>query len=859
MFAKSKNTLSIVASLVLCGIIACSITIVPDDDGISGTVTIANKTFTFKLGATGIFEIHEGGQTVQNKGIVQPLFSDPEDTPESGVITIDSDDVDVIPLGAGKSIVAAQTITGSAELDVYIAPASSTDPCTEGIYIGSLMLTFNEGVVSIDTEGLTLPPAALAEVIKGTFSICLEMAANVSVRITIDGMDIIFGPPVDVAECIEDDDCATGEICVMEECVPETTPECVFNSDCATGEICVNGECLSDITPECVFNSDCALGETCVNGECVADTTPECTLSSDCATGEICVDGECVSDITPECTLNSDCAVGEICMDGECVADVTSDCSTDGDCAVGEVCQDGQCVDAVDDGMYPGAIEYKGAITSILNVSDVDNWAPEAEGRGIGGLTANADGTKVGFTVTTAVLGDNIDWWHIYAMNGDGTGLADLTSSLPVDIEWGLSFPQMNDSGSRLFFRTPLYGTWHETYYIDVAAGSCNLAVTDMWNSGGHKPYAINGAGTRVYYKHEGGYDASDRYLQGLFYADVGATPVLLMHLDELPDPGATWMNMINPLGVSSDGSVVLFVWNEDYWGGDATAMWKVSGSSAPARAVNETHTYVYEMQDMPHRIVTPDGSQALFRWTQDNIPHLDLVDLATGAKTPIVEGTAFASLGQLCISADGNIVRYQTGGAYMIRHDLRTGEIRDTLSEFTAPGLDLWPPRVSNLAANGRYYFVGTTTADIYRIDMEPDSGSFGAAPNVTRIAFSAASLPNDGVTEITVTATVTDAQGLGNIESVTAVSIVDGIENPSWLEDNPPLNPNSTELYDDGTNGDEVAGDGVYTYNRFRTDTYSNFFEQRTLPYDVGVRVVVKDVNENYVIADTVLTITD
>ena len=39
----------------------------------------------------------------------------------------------------------------------------------------------------------------------------------------------------------------------------------------------------------------------------------------------------------------------------------------------------------------------------------------------------------------------------------------------------------------------------------------------------------------------------------------------------------------------------------------------------------------------------------------------------------------------------------------------------------------------------NGRYYFVGTTAASIYRIDMEPDADSFANAPNVTEILSSA------------------------------------------------------------------------------------------------------------------------
>jgi hypothetical protein len=195
----------------------------------------------------------------------------------------------------------------------------------------------------------------------------------------------------------------------------------------------------------------------------------------------------------------------------------------------------------------------------------------------------------------------------------------------------------------------------------------------------------------------------------------------------------------------------------------------------------------------------------------------------------------------------------YLPPGAYTARLDLATGDIREMFSEF-AP-LSTWPLDTSNLSSDGRYFFVGTDTT-LHRVDLEPDSTSYGSAPNVTAIAFSDSSLAHDGETEVTVTATITDAQGLGNIESVLALPIVDGVENRPSIE-YPPLDPDQMQLYDDGTHGDATAGDGVYTYDGLHTDTYSEFYTLYSLPYDVGVRVIVKDYDDNYSIADTVLTV--
>ena len=60
MLDRSKVALGIGVLLALSAIVACSVTVIPGDDGVSGTVTIANKTFSYKLGSTGVFEIWAG-------------------------------------------------------------------------------------------------------------------------------------------------------------------------------------------------------------------------------------------------------------------------------------------------------------------------------------------------------------------------------------------------------------------------------------------------------------------------------------------------------------------------------------------------------------------------------------------------------------------------------------------------------------------------------------------------------------------------------------------------------------------------------------------------------------------------------
>jgi hypothetical protein len=51
--------------------------------------------------------------------------------------------------------------------------------------------------------------------------------------------------------------------------------------------------------------------------------------------------------------------------------------------------------------------------------------------------------------------------------------------------------------------------------------------------------------------------------------------------------------------------------------------------------------------------------------------------------------------------------------------------------------------------------------------------------------------------------------------------------------------------------------GGDGIYTNNTIRTNSGSNFYDRYNLPHYVGVRVVAKDVDDNYMMADTHLTV--
>ncbi|MCK4659721.1 MAG: hypothetical protein KAV82_09400, partial [Phycisphaerae bacterium] len=286
MYVRNKAMPWIGVSLALCAMVACSVTVTQEPDGITGTITIANQKIAFSLNVLDPFQITANAPPVPQAARINLYDGTPKAVPENAQLTLEAADVQAIMLAPLKAVPRSQTLTGSAQVNVSIG-AYDGNPCAEGTYIGSFHVTFSGGSVAIDQVNLDIPADVLTTILTGSFSICLQVSADIGVQITIAGMGVQFGPPIDEA-CALDSDCPAGETCVNGVCVSGAEPECVFNSDCATGETCVNGECVAGTAPECEFDSDCAAGEACVNGECVSDTTPECVFDSDCATGETC-------------------------------------------------------------------------------------------------------------------------------------------------------------------------------------------------------------------------------------------------------------------------------------------------------------------------------------------------------------------------------------------------------------------------------------------------------------------------------------------------------------------------------------------------------------------------------------------
>jgi hypothetical protein len=712
---------------------------------------IAGRTFIVELTSFSAFEVRADGEPVR-KAATAPLFTEtPVDTPSSATMTLDATRVQTRALDVGKHQIAAQGVTGAATVQVYVASPSVQDPCEDGIHVGAFELTFDEGVVTVESPSLALSTAALTELLNGSFGLCLEVTATVDVSLTIMELSVKFGPAGEPP--VENDNAAVDR-----------------NENVAPDD-----------------QSENAAGD----------------------------ENENVSDDENE----------------NAAGDETGD-------------------------MISAPIEYYETMTVIFTPEDMVQWLPD-ERHGLEILTVSADSSTLAFGIYADC--NDRECARFYVMNTDGTGLTDVTAGIPEEAHPPyFSCLQLNDSGTRLFAASPYTDA---VYYHDLPGGTWARAVSDDLNSIGGgcvKRYLINGAGTRLYFKHVAPYDpVTETTPQGLFYADLGASPVQFLDLTDLPNPDVSGLGNLKILGGSADGSVVTFSWYDDYSNPyETAAMWKAGVGSGPVRIPDEHHYSIFSTQDLPHKLVSADGTLALYGWCDaiGEPQYLELVNLSTGACTPLAEDVGLHyTHGNDCLSGDGTVARFPLPTGHLARIDLDTLAVRQTQSCYTA--VNTWPTLVTDLTYDGRYYYFTMPSElygpqdTIYCVDMEPGPGPYGQAPSVDQIAFSVASLPNDGETLITVTATVSDAQGLDNVEWVGAISLVNGVE-----DDHGPLWPRA-DFVDDGTGGDVTAGDGTYTCNRLQTYTNSSFFEDHSLPYDAGFRVVVKDLDANYGFADTTL----
>jgi hypothetical protein len=489
---------------------------------------------------------------------------------------------------------------------------------------------------------------------------------------------------------------------------------------------------------------------------------------------------------------------------------------------------------------FPTAIEYKQTMVRVLQESDIQGWPGggfETTGRHTESVAVSANGAKVGFVVRLNTYSDR----HIYVMNGDGTGLVDLTGNLPSGVGFGTL--QLNDDGSRLFFWD--YGAGNIYYFDTSPPYACHPAYKpDAFWVGSKRSYGLNSAGTVIYLKHFWNVENISHY--GLVSTVVGSN-VLNPVVDVLNlTPEKKTEYSLDFVDAARSGGRLIFTYYPDYWTDQREVLWETN----PLQPVlDEWHNMIWDNSATSLQychIMNADGSKALYNFQNTGYrPEVHFLNLNTGAKSLVAQLVdSYDFLNYPALSPDGSIARWSSGGYNSTRINLATGDLRDTFSYWFPEAGAIGYSNLTDLTADNRYYYMGgadpSGKSGIHRIDMGPTSTA--PAPDVTAITFGRPQLIFGDSTPVTVTVNVSDPNGLDNIDSVKMHTLVDGREFPAGQVYEPLV------YYAPLT----ATGGGGYTGTVY-PNTGCSFYTTYTLPRPVGLRIVVRNKEEHYTIADT------
>jgi len=208
------NTLAgIAACCLVCLSIACSVEIVPADDGVTVGFTVGTKTFSFTFQDLGPIET-QANQTAKVASGFRLFESDPVDMPTAGRMLLPSSSVGVGRRLAGKQIVRSQSLplNGSATISFYIASGVSADLCDSAVLLAEYEMSLTTGVAAILDEGYVLSPEALDIIASNDVTICIEITADFDGEITLGEFTFTFGDESGNLPAETDDVLPTGTI-----------------------------------------------------------------------------------------------------------------------------------------------------------------------------------------------------------------------------------------------------------------------------------------------------------------------------------------------------------------------------------------------------------------------------------------------------------------------------------------------------------------------------------------------------------------------------------------------------------------------------------------------------------------------
>jgi uncharacterized protein (TIGR03437 family) len=392
---------------------------------------------------------------------------------------------------------------------------------------------------------------------------------------------------------------------------------------------------------------------------------------------------------------------------------------------------------------------------------------------------------------------------QIYVMNFDGTGPT-MVDSYQAQCACG-SFVDISDKGDKV-----VSTEGRQIRLVDQGAAMSLLTIDS--STAGIAGLKIEGDGGRIFFLVDrdasiiGGAQSAG-IQRGLYMMPVdGSGMVQIVGPDAVAALfGETASNYYTPgfsdsenapnhtLGVSADGTRIVFG-AQQVSGGGPDAIFGVNGDGS------ELHMILGPVPYLNHLGISTDGSKVLYDYTSsDFVVETGVIDF-DGTNRLALRHDGLGVTPGVQLSADGSLllandILYNTDGSGTLQ--------LSTLMNDLAPG----NPLMDVTATHFVYPFVipGTYSQGLSQLaTAEINPKSLGAAPAISNPAINPDYAVAGGAVQGTVTAAVSPHD---HVLGVNYALVQDGL-----VED--PVN-GVIFLVDDGTSGDQVTGDGIFTCN--------------------------------------------
>jgi len=377
-----------------------------------------------------------------------------------------------------------------------------------------------------------------------------------------------------------------------------------------------------------------------------------------------------------------------------------------------------------------------------------------------------------------------------------------------------------------------------------------------------------------------------------LYKVESGTVTQLLDITDTDPD-----LSTISQIQCTSDGESVYFMDDGAY----SSDIWMIGqGGGLPTKVVEDTEVTLEGSQgyNVEYFAISDDASVIAFSltgyWLDEAINYKqELFVLTSVGLSQLTDDTENANKDYVHISGDGSTIVYNDGATWFSIQSDGSSQTELETAGFNFGGLDLTNDGTQmfydDVAANGGRL---TNTDDSQRLDLFPswnvatitlavtweasisddgnrvaflfqystwpfkeavyvgylnDPDAVTGAPTIESIALDPAAMPRgDSEASVTVTAEISDPQGLADIVRTSTDELSEGLHG-TWAD--MPVYFNHV-VHDDGVSPDDLAGDGLFTTICSPGDMIDALDE-------VTVRVSAQDESNHVVFADVVLPV--